>query len=346
MNKITEYLNKWPWILGFFIAIPALLIHCNTQSAKPEAFVLLTHYNNETRSLYTSDPLNWSTSYTHEDYPENLNGDIAIHKGNGITQYIAFLHKKSDEKWYLMIQAGLGAANWSEEFFQKQIPGPAKYNKVVINYLRDALFGLIWTSGDTIYTAVLDPQKPDGQEITLSPPLVHPQISDVLVPYMSMTYHNGQVYLQLAQNTDFSFQGPMQFIICRGNISPCGITFSQVSLSPQHMTSCSNIISYNDSLYIAISQRNNQTGGQFLLLASNNGANWKTAGSCPKTLNQYIDHQLLFTDRNGHFKSLVVDIFNPEGAHGYKLIDFNGCADSPFSFHLGTLGYDYYPGRL
>jgi len=346
MNKITEYLNKWLWILGIFVTIPTLLIHCNTRSAKPEAVVSLTNFNNETHSLYSSSPEIWSTKYKHEDYPEHINGDIAIHKGNGVTQYIAFLHKKNDQEWYIMIQTGLGATNWSQEFFQKQIPGPAKYNKVVINYLHDALFGLIWTSGDTIYTAVLDPQKPDGQEITLSPPLVHPLISDVLVQYMSMTYHDGQVYLQLARNTAFTPQGSKQFIICRGNLTTNGITFSQVFLPSQHMSSCSNIISFDDSLYISISQKDAQTGGQFLLLASSDGANWDMVGSCEKTEIQHINHPLLFADRTGHFKSLVVDVYNPEGAHLYKLIDFNGCTDLPFSVQLGTLGYDYYPGRL
>jgi hypothetical protein len=112
------------------------------------------------------------------------------------------------------------------------------------------------------------------------------------------------------------------------------------------MSTCSNIISYRDSLFITLATGRSPLPGQFKLIASSNGYNWTTHSVCERENDQFIDIPFMFVDSDGHFKSLVTEYFNPEGMQPHKLIDFNGCEDILFQDEFGPLGYDYYRGSM
>jgi hypothetical protein len=97
-----------------------------------------------------------------------------------------------------------------------------------MDHLYGSVFGLLWLSNDTLFTAVFNPQEPENQKIILSDPFGHSMISEVDGRYLSMTYMNGNVYLALAQKSNENDNGNRTVLICKGEVNNNGIVFSNV----------------------------------------------------------------------------------------------------------------------
>lgn len=282
-------------------------------------------------STYDShDGINWN-GYLHKGLSRSDCFDVALSPDGG-RRFLVYNHTDKNGKHTLNVLRGSGTTDWSTSSASLAIPETVSCGQPQMRHLRANLYGILWLDEGTLYSAVYDAGKDDGNSLTLSEPLKDDWLRLVEIPDLSFAYHNSAIYVVWSANSKD------RIMTVRWEITGQTIKYGEPDYHLEEHTIASNMISDGKLMAIAIvtGKRTN------ILLTSDDGSYWDEGPRCYNIDNMPLFIPFLYKDARG--EKIYLRTNDYAGRVTY-LQNFSDCEKFDLKIPSEPIRIEYFPGR-